>query len=206
MEIFTTNNNTLPSLVEFTLALNHGHKNILEALTLNESNFTNLPYDHILENPSDIASGVVAVKSQSDINIFDIFEDMLIKEYDNGDIRYILYTETRDYDAINEIADTLHSVLGESFCDPDMHRSFTEKNKVLDLSKGIYQSEKDEIVDVWVLDDITLLLQYKIDPIFEFSLFITKFGVKEIDRTPRKKGTIVNLFKNDINSIFLLND
>ncbi|PRX54400.1 hypothetical protein [Flagellimonas meridianipacifica] len=190
------------SLVEFISALSNGQSSVLDILALKESSFKNESYDQILNNPSDIASGVVAVKTKFNINAFGIFDSILIKEHDNGDIKYILYTKTRDYSKIIETADTIHSILGESLYNPELHSSFTEKKKVLNLTQGAYQSLNDELVDVWVLDNITILLQYRIDPMFEFSLFVTKHLQKEINRAPRKNWTIAKYLKNDFSYIF----
>lgn len=190
------------SLAEFISALNSGQNDILDILALRESSFRNEPYDQILENPSDIASGVIVVKTKFNIKVFGIFDGMLIKEHDNGDIKYIFYTKTRDYNKIIEIADTTHSILGESLYNPEIHSSFTEKDKVLNLTHGTYESLTDEMVDIWVLDDITVLLQYRIDPMFEFSLFVTKHLPKETNREPRKNWTIAKYLKNDFSSIF----
>ncbi len=98
------------SLAEFISALNSRQNDILGILALRESSFRNQPYDQILENPSDIASGVIAVKTKFNIKAFGIFDGMLIKEHDNGDIKYIFYTKTRDYNKIIEIANTTHSI------------------------------------------------------------------------------------------------
>jgi len=190
------------SLSEFISALNSGRNNILNILAIKENIFRTESYEQILENPSDIAAGVVGVKTKFDIKAFEIFDNMLIKEHDNGDVKYIFYTSTRNFDKINEIADTIHSILGESLYNPEIHSSFTEKDKVLNLTRGTYQSLTDELVDVWVLEDITVLLQYRIDPMFEFSLFVTKHLPKEINREPRKNWTIAKHLKNDFSSIF----
>jgi uridine kinase len=58
------------------------------------------------------------------------------------------------------------------------------------------------LVDVWIIEDITVLLQYRIDPMFEFSLFVTKCLPKEINRDSRKNWTIAKHLKNDFCTIF----
>lgn len=190
------------SLIDFISALSNGQSNVIDILAIEESGFRNEPYDQILENPSDVASGVITVKTKFNIEVFGIFDGMLIKEHDNGDVKYIFYTKTQNYNKIIEIADTIHSVLGESLYNPEIHSSFTEKDKVLNLTYGTYQSLTDEMVDVWILDDITVLLQYRIDPMFEFSLFVTKHLPREVNREPRKNWTIAKYLKNDFSSIF----
>ena len=190
------------ALPEFISKLNSGKDNVLEILDLKESDFKRLSYDQIIENPADMASGVVGVKAKFNIKAFGIFDSLLIKELDNRDIKYIFHTTTKDYNKINEIADTIHSILGESYCNTEIHSSFTEKDKVLNLTRGSYNSLADELVDVWLIEDITILLQYRIDPKFEFSLFVTKSLPKKINRETRKNWTIAKYLKNDFSTIF----
>lgn len=190
------------TLKDFISALVSGKDNILELLALKESSFRNESYDQIIENPSDIAAGVIGVKTKFNIKAFGIFDNMLIKEHDNGDVKYIFYTTTRDFNKINEIADVIHTILGESLCNTDIHSSFTEKDKVLKLTQGSYVSPTDELVDIWLIEDITVLLQYSIEPMFEFSLLVTRCSPKEINREPRKNWTIAKNLKNDFSTIF----
>jgi hypothetical protein len=196
------NKNIKTTLTEFLTEIKSENENVLQILGLNENSFKTVPYDQLLNNPADIASGVIGVKTKFKIRAFGIFDNILIKEHDNGDIKYIFHTTTRDYNKINEIADTIHSILGESLYNPEIHSSFTEKNKILNITRGSYESLTNELVDVWVIENITVLLQYRIDPMFEFSLIVTKCLPKEINRESRKNWTVAKYLKNDFSTIF----
>ena len=176
------------SLTEFLTELKSGNENVLQILGLNESSFRTVSYEQLLENPADIAAGVTGVKTKHNTKAFGIFNDILLKEHDNGDLKHIFYTTTRDYDKINDIAETIYSVLGTGYFDAELPSSFKDKKKLVNLTKGISESIDDEIMNLWVIENITVLLQYKSQPMFEFSLFVTKTTEKKIDRTSRISG------------------
>lgn len=191
------------SLHEFIIELKSGNKGILNTLGLIESSFDNVPYSQILENPMDIAAGVISVKTKHNIKAFDIFDEMLIKGMDDDDTKYIFHTFTSNSEKVNEIYTTIYNILGEGFYDSEIQSSFEDKEKIEKISNGIYLSEKDDLVSVWLLDDITVLLKYNTQPSKEFSLFVTK-SVPEIkDLEIRNKGTILELLKNDYRAIFI---
>lgn len=190
------------TLTEFLAEIKSGNENILGILGLKESSFNNESYDQIFENPADIASGVIGVKTKFNTKAFDLFDNILLKEIDNGDLKHIFYTTTRDFNKINSIAETIYSVLGTGYFDAEVPSSFKDKEKLRNFTKGIF-GQDDEIMNLWLIDNITVLLQYRSQPMFELSLFVTKNKEKDIDRKSRIKGNITELLKTDIDSIFL---
>ena len=58
-------------------------------------------------------------------------------------------------------------------------------------------------MNLWVIDNITISLQYKSNPMYEFSLFVTKNKEKKVDRTSRRSGNITELLKADFSTLFL---
>ncbi|WP_299767675.1 hypothetical protein [uncultured Dokdonia sp.] len=191
------------TLTEFLTELKSGNENVLKIIGLNESNFNTESYEQILENPSDIASGVIRVKTKFNIKAFGIFNNILLKEYDNGDLKHIFYVTTRDYEKINSVAETIYSTLGTGYFDAELPTSFKDKEKLSNLTKGISESIDDEIMNLWIIENITVLLQYKSQPMFEFSLFVTKTIEKDIDRTSRQNGNITELLKTDFSILFI---
>ena len=191
------------TLTEFLTELKLGNENVLKIIGLNESSFRTESYEQILENPADIASGVIGVKTKFNIKAFYVFNNILLKEHDNGDLKHIFYTTTRDYEKINSIAETIYSVLGTGYFDAELPTSFKDKQKLSNLTKGISESTDDEIMNLWMIDNITILLQYKSNPNYEFSLFVTKNTEKEVDRTSRRSGNITELLITDISNLFL---
>ncbi len=191
------------TLNKFLTELKSGNENVLKILGLNKSSFKTESYEQILENPADIASGVIGVKTKFNIKTFGIFNDILLKEHDNGDLKHIFYTTTRNYEKIDSVAETIYSVLGTGYFDSELPTSFKDKKKLSNLTKGISDSIDDEIMNLWIIGNITVLLQYKSQPIFEFSLFVTKTTEKDVDRASRQSGNITELLKTDLSTLFL---
>tara|TARA_R110002073_G_scaffold335154_1_gene526437 strand:+ start:1556 stop:2635 length:1080 start_codon:yes stop_codon:yes gene_type:complete len=194
------------SLSEFLTFLKSGNNNILRLLDLKKSSFNSVPLDQILNNPADIAAGVTAVYTKFNIKVFNLFDNMLIKSMDNGDEKYIFYTSTKNPNQIIEIAKTVYSTLGTGYYDSEALRVFDDRERISNFTKGVYTSDDEDIMNLWLLDEISILLQYKKNPKYEFSLFVTKIQPKTVDRTSRKKGTIASLLKTDFSSLFLQNE
>lgn len=191
------------SLREFITELKSGNKDVLNILGLKERSFDDVPYSLILENPMDIAAGVISVKTMNNIKAFDMFDEMLIKGMDDDDTKYIFYTFTSNSKKVNEIYTTIYNLLGEGYYDSEIQSSFDDKEKIERISQGIYSSEKDNLLSVWLLDDITVSLKYNNQPSKEFSLFVTKSVPKAKDLEIRNNGTILELLKNDFRAIFI---
>lgn len=191
------------TLTEFLTELKSGNENVLKILGLSEGSFRTESYEQILENPADIAAGVIGVKTKFNTKTFGIFKNILLKEHDNGDLKHIFYTTTRDYEKIDSVAETIYSVLGTGYFDAELPTSFKDKKKLSNLTKGISESIDDEIMNLWIIENITVLLQYKSQPMFEFSLFVTKTTEKDVDRTSRQSGNITELLKTNFSTLFL---
>ena len=185
-------------LSEFLNEIKSGNDDVLKLLQLEEKSFDNASYEQILENPADIASGVTEVKTKFNVNVFQTFENILIKHHDNGDIKYIFYKTTRDYKEINDIAKTIYNILGEGYYKNE-HNSFKEKDRLIN---SINSLEEKDFVNVWLLENITILLQYKPGFQNEFSFFVTKSLPMKIDYSSRTNGTILDLLQSDLSAIF----
>jgi len=194
------------SIEEFLLNLRDGDKSILNSLNLNESNFEDASQEELFSNEDDLACGVNRVQKNFDNTFFSQFENMLIKHYDNGDVKYIFYTQTRDTSKIFKISDFLFQEFGHGFFDDRKHTPFREKEKVLSLSQGKYLSNKDELLHLWFVDKYTILLQYRISPMRQFVLSITEKSNKELNQSIRTNGTILDLLKLDVNILLKENE
>lgn len=182
---------------KFVADIKLGGDSVLEMIGLSENRFSEVAHDKLLDNPDDIAAGVIKVKTKFHLDIFGIFENALIKEHDNGDIKYIFYTTTTDPKKVIEIRDVLFKHLGLGRYDSDRHTSFQETEKIKSLANKKFTSDNDDLVNVWVLDKVTVLLQYRTNPLNQFSLFVTKTTRKSINRDIRRNGTILNLLKTN---------
>lgn len=196
------NENSFQNLVK---QIKKGERDILSLLHSSQSEFQNAPFDTLMENTDDVLAGVNRVQMNFHKKLLTPFENTLIKHHDNGDIKFVFYTTTTNTATIHSIAETLFSELGHGMYDNRKFRSFKEKDKIEALSKGIYTSESDEIVQMWIVEDVHFILQYRVDPLQQFSLMIVLKAPKIPDIQPRNKGTILSLLHFDIQNVLSQN-
>lgn len=195
LSIFTPKSKSFPDFIE---ALKTGTDNVLHEIDLNENNFEVMPYSAILDNPGDIADGVNQVKLKTGLSIFGIFNSVLIKYYDSGEIAYYLYTVTREQTRILEFAKALFDQIDLGIYDSDKFYSFKQTDKVNDLANG--RGDGKDIVNVWQTEKYSILLQYRNEPRNQFSVIIRRKIKREVN-TDSRKGTIHDLLNIDLNKI-----
>lgn len=181
-----------------------GTEDVIKALKLDENTFLTVPHKYILDNPSDVAIGVTKVKIKNGLSLFKIFDTTLIKYVDDGEIIYIIYTITTDYKSIEQFAATLFEKLGDGCYDSDKDYTFRDVRRIKDLATNSQEEDKS-ILNVWLTDKYSVVLQYVTNPRHQLALRITKTVPKQIDRTSRK-GTIHELLQIDLNNILLQED
>lgn len=174
---------------------------ILDILETPESNFEESTFEEILSNESDVLCGVNRVQKNFSNLYFKVFPNCLIKHHDSGEVKYVFYTVTHNVDHVFYFSRNLFKKLGTGYFDDTKHRSFTETDRVIALSKGIFFSEKDDHVQVWLYNDITLLLQYRTSPLCQLALMITIKPEKTLDRSIRRRGTIFDFLKFNIHEL-----
>lgn len=194
-------NNNPVSIKKFLLNVKEENQTILDSLNLSQSDFEEASGEELLSNSDDLVSGVNRVQKKFDTTFFKLFENMLIKHHDNGDVKYIFYTQTNDANKIIEIADFIFGEFGNGYYDDRKHTPFHKKEKVISLSQGKYLTNRDEIVHVWLLDKYSIVLQYRIQPMRQFVLSVTEKQEKEVNKSVRRKGTILNHLKLDANAL-----
>jgi hypothetical protein len=73
----------------FLAALGVGPHDVLEA-----------PYEMILDNSSDVQTGVGRVQVKLNTLFFGLFDSLIIKHREDGSIQLMFYTETHDAEAV----------------------------------------------------------------------------------------------------------
>ena len=189
------------SLQEFILSIKNGKRDFFEILKLNEAGFNEASFDELLSNTDDVIAGVNRVQKNFNQTFFNIFNNCLIKHHDNGDIKFVFYTVTNEAKSIIEFASVLFNELGTGNFDDRRFTPFTNQQKIIEIFQGIYLQESDELVHFWFHENISFLLQYRISPLRQFSLMITKGAPKEYDLSVRRKGTILDLLDFNIDQL-----
>lgn len=196
---FATNNNV--TLTEFISELKAGDKDFFQALRVPESHFEDASFDELLSNQDDVIAGVNRVQKNFSKIHFDIFDGCLIKHHDDGDLKIIFYTTSNDSNKIIAISKILFHEFGTGYFKDTEQVPFSNVEKIVSLSNGNFENEHDSILHVWLFQNLSILLQYKTDPFWQFSLMITKKAVRILDTSIRRNGTILDLLTLDIKNI-----
>src|SRR5215212_3370911 len=101
------------SFESFVSEIKNGRRDFLKILKTPEENFENASFEELLSNISDILSGVNKVQKNFSQLYFNIFNGCLIKHHDNGDIKFVFYTTTSDYNTILKISSILFKEFGQ---------------------------------------------------------------------------------------------
>ncbi|MFN8250257.1 MAG: hypothetical protein U0V75_00140 [Ferruginibacter sp.] len=190
---------------KFCKEIKSGNHEILKLLDTNETEFGVASFEQLMSNEADVLAGVNKVQFRFDVNYFGVFTDALIKTHDNEDIKYILYAKTRDKQNIKSIYSTLVKVFGKGIHDERRFQTFNEES--IDSLCSIHPDPYSfDIVNVWIHENITILLQYKISPLHQFSIMITKISPKQIDSSIKRKGTILDVLNFDVDMLLLQDD
>ena len=189
------------TLLSFIKKIKGGERDFFKMLGIPEKNFSNAAFEELLSNEGDVLSGVNKVQKNFSDKYFDLFDGCLIKHYDNGDVKFIFYTITRQADKILSLAKVLFDEFGAGLFDDKKHRSFTEVDKIIALANGIFFNEKDDHVHVWLYDDLIFLLQFRTNPLHQLSLMITIKPTMVLDRSVRRQGTIFEHLKFNIHEM-----
>jgi hypothetical protein len=186
----------------FIKALKEGERNFFTLLNKTEFDFSEASFELLMENTDDVLSGVNKVLiCNTNVN-FCSFENCLIKFHDNDDEKLVLYSTTNDTSLINEIAGILISELGIGIYDDKEYASFKDFEQITDISEYNINQDIKDVVQFWRFLNLSFVLQYKVSPLQQFSLMITKSVKKEIDISIRRKGTVLDFMTIDLIEIF----
>src|SRR5690349_12482217 len=113
------------SFENFISEIKKGKREFLNILKTPEMNFQTAPFQELLSNTDDILSGVNQVQKNFSNIYFDIFDSCLIKHHDNGDLKFVFYTTTQDFNAIMRISSILFTAFGQGIYDDQRFIPFT---------------------------------------------------------------------------------
>jgi hypothetical protein len=157
--------NDKTDLPTFLNKVKNGERDFFKILRTPETKFDGASFDQLLSNEDDVVSGVNRVQTNFKDVYFNIFNGCLVKHHDNGDIKFIFYSVVTDTTVIITFADILFKELGHGYYKQEQFTPFTNQDKVIQLSRGVFSSVKDDIGQVWLHDDLTFFLQYKTEPL-----------------------------------------
>jgi hypothetical protein len=189
------------SIKDFLKELKNGERDFFKALKTPEQRFEEASFEELMSNQSDVLCGVNKVQKNFSENYLGFFPNCLVKYHDNGDIKFVFYTTTYDSKKILSFSEMMFTELGEGVHNEPHTTSFRNQAKVVALSKKIYFNSSDEILHLWMHDDLTFLLQYRVQPLCQLSLMVTIKAQKTPDHSIRRKGTILELLSFDIDTL-----
>ena len=186
---------------DFIIELKKGNRDFFTILQSPENSFEEASFEELLSNQADVLSGVNRVQKKFRTAYFGLFNGCLVKHHDNGNIKFVFFTTTNDTKTIIQFSQVLFHEFGHGIYKENEFKPFTDREKIILLSKGVYNDDKDNIAHLWLYEDLSILLQYTTSPLRQFSLMITKNAEREYDKTIRRNGTILNLLNLDVNDI-----
>jgi hypothetical protein len=189
------------SVKEFLTAIKSGNRNFIDTLKLKETDFHDASFEELMSNTDDVIAGVNRVQKNFSKVYFNIFNNCLIKHHDDGDVKFLFYTVTKDATSIIRFSSELFDQLGPGNFDDNQFTPFTNHQKIKEISSGIYFNDTDEVLHLWFYEDVTFMLQYRISPLQQFSLMVTINAPKIQDHSIRRKGTILDLLHFNIHHI-----
>ena len=99
-----------------------------------------------------------------------------------------------------DIAGILYAELGSGYYDESISVPFQSREKVALLAQGITLALENDIVTTWLHEGITVLLQYKKDPLRQLSLMVTIIKPKEKDTAIRRR-TVLELIQRNLDEV-----
>ena len=195
---FIFNDNRYTSISTFCQSILYSHdrdivlNNLkLEIWDLNKLSKLNLPI-----NKEDIKAGVIEVYLKNKTNYFDIFNELEIHIYKNGERDYNLYTSTKDASKVYAISQEFYNRLGGGLYDDERFSTFRDFNNIKSIARGKAKLPKEQCFTMWIFDNVSFILKYLISPKKQFIFTInTKPNKKVIQRT------IAELLVNDYYSL-----
>ncbi|MGC4038410.1 MAG: hypothetical protein QM764_20770 [Chitinophagaceae bacterium] len=200
-DLFKRNNNV--TLQQFIESLRKGERNFFKALRIDDADFEEASFEELLSNNDDVLAGVNRVQKHFRIVFFDLFDGSLVKYYDNGDVKLVFFTTTRDTKKILTMASLFFDTLGHGFFDDRKFYPFNNKDRVFAIARAAYSDGGRDLLHGWSENDLTFLLQYRDDPFQQFSLMVTTHPAKQEDVSIRKKGTVLDMLKFDIHALLM---
>ncbi|MCX2432196.1 hypothetical protein [Pedobacter sp. GR22-10] len=179
-------------LKRFITAISANKKQYIQALGLKSEQLTIATLDQMMENADDVVDGVIKVEMIFNKLFFGLFNSLVIKYNDRGAVRLMFYDQVNNHRFILELFSFLREILGQGIVEDERFTTFNDVGKVHELAMGRYQSAKDEILHLWHVDNFTVALNYKLDPLRQLLLSFTLLPEKVTDLAVRNNGTLIS--------------
>lgn len=188
------------SFPDFLAQIKAGKRNFFEVLQTPEKNFEEASFEELMSNTDDVLAEVNRVQKNFRNTYFGMFGNCLIKHHDDGDVKWIFYTVSKDDKKILALVDALNAHFGLEHYDDEKFIPFKRTEKVMLLSRGVTDLVEADLLSLWFHENVTALLQYKKSPLQQLSLMVTTKKPKEKDTAIRRR-TILELIEQDVNNV-----
>lgn len=195
LDDFIFNDNRYTSISTFcqSILYSHDRDDVLNNLKLDVWDLNKLSKLNIPINNEDKEAGVIEVYYKDHLDYFDIFNELEIHIYKNGERDYNLFTSTKDATRVFAISQELFNKLGGGLYDDEMTSSFREFEKIKRIARGKTKLSKEQCFTFWIFDNVTFSLKYLISPKRQF-VFKTKIKPNKRIVTNTIKKLLVNDF------------
>jgi len=96
------------SFQQFLQNVKQGNRDFFTLLNTPESCFEEASFSELMSNADDVLSRVNRVQKNFRNIYFGVFDGCLIKHHDNGEVKWVFFTVTKDSKRIFELVDTLN--------------------------------------------------------------------------------------------------
>jgi len=195
---FVFNDNRYFSISTFCQSVLYSHDRdiVLNNLRLKLWDLNKISKLGIPINKEDKEAGVIEIYYKNKLDYFDIFNEIEIHIYKNGERDYNLFSSTKDATRIYAIAQELFNKLGGGLYDDERFATFREFDKIKNIAKGKARLSTTQCFTLWYFENVTFSLKYLKSPKKQF---VFKTNIKPNKRIV--KTTINELLMNDYYSL-----
>ena len=198
LQDFVFNDNRYVSISTFCQSVLYSHDRdiVLNNLKLDIWSLSKLSKLKIPINKEDVEAGVIEVYVKSKVNYFDVFDELEIHIYKNGERDYNLYTLTKNASQVFEISQEIYNKLGGGLYDDERFSSFRDYDKINNIARGKAKLPQEQCFTMWIFDYVSFTLKYLINPNKQFVFTVR---IKPNKKVVQK--TISEILLNDYSSL-----
>ena len=197
---FVFNDNRYISLSTFCQSVLYNQESdvVLNNLKLNHWDLQKISKLGIPLSKEHKDAGVIEVYYKNKLNYFDVFNEIEVHIYANGERDYNLFTTTKKPKQVQLIYYELYKKFGGGTYDDERLSPFFDYNNIKRIAQGKAKSSREQCFNMWYFDNITFFLKYLVLPKRQLVFTI---NVKPKKRIIEK--TIDVFLVNDYNELFL---
>ena len=191
---YVFNDDRYISISTFCQAILYNHERdvVLNQLKLNLWDIQKITKLGIPISKEDKEAGVIEVYYKNKVNYFDIFTELEIHIYENGERDYNLFTTTRDANQVQFIYNSLCKKLGGGNYDDERRKPFFDLNNIKRIAKGKAKIISEQCFNMWYFDNVSFHLNYLVSPKRQL---VFKVNIKPLKKIIEK--SIAELIVND---------